>query len=199
MSKRINRDDIDRLHDYSLHLPTRTVFLETPLNDDGDEHGVGYAMAQRVIKNLRILDHVSDAPITLIINTNGGDICTGMGIYDAIRACRSPIRGLVVGNANSMGSVLLQACDIRASTPHSTIMYHAGTMDGASGAPFREGIRAVKYEEHLGDIIDRIMYERVKTAKPKLSYEKFKVETDRGIYCTPAQALEWGFLDEVEQ
>lgn len=198
MSKRINRDDIDRLHDYSLHLPTRTVFLETPITDDGDEHGVGYAMAQRVIKNLRLLDHVSGEQITLIINTTGGDIFHGMGIYDAIRACRSPIRGLVIGNASSMGCVLLQACDVRVATPNSSIMYHAGTMDGACGAPFREGIRAVQYEEQLGEIIDRIVYERVSVKKPSMTYSKFKVETDRGIYCTAPQALEWGFIDEVE-
>lgn len=199
MSKRISKDDIDRLHDYGIYVPGRLVSLETPSTDEGDEHGVGYSMAQRVIKNLYLLDSTSDAPITLLINTDGGDVCQGMGIYAAIRACRSPVRGIVTASACSMGSVILQACDVRVARPYTTIMYHAGSMDGAGGAPFREGLRAVKYEEELGEIIDRIMYERVREKKPHLSFAKFKVETDRGIYCTPAQALEWGFLDEVEQ
>jgi ATP-dependent Clp protease, protease subunit len=198
MTRRINRDDVDKLHEFGLHVPTRTVYLESTADDEGNEHGVGFSMAQRVVKNLRLLDHASADPITLIINTNGGDIFFGMGIYDAIRACRSPIRGIVVGNACSMGCVLLQACDARLSTPNSTIMYHAGTMDGAPDYPFREGKRATDYEYAMGERIDRLVFARVE-AKKSLSWEKFKTETDRGLYFFPEQALEWGLIDAVSE
>lgn len=197
MSRRINRDDVDKLHDYGLHLPTRTVFLESPADDEGEEHGVGYSMAQRVIKNLRLLDHASSETINLIINTTGGDVCHGMGIYDAVRACRSHIRGLVIGNAQSMGCVILQACDERLATPNSTIMYHAGTMDGYPDGPFRESKRATDYEFRLGETVDKLMWGKALTKK-KITFEKFKVECDRGIYLSAPAALEWGFIDAIE-
>lgn len=198
MSKRINRDDISHLHDYGLHLPSRTVFLETPITDEGEEHGVGYSMTQRVVKNLRLLDAVSDAEITLIINTGGGDCAQGMGIYDAIRACRAPVHGLVVGEASSMGSVILQACDSRSATLNSSVMYHSGTLDGAAGYPFREGKTAVDFEWKLGERIDLLMYERVREKKVGLTFKRFKLEADKGIYCTAEEALLWGLIDHVE-
>jgi ATP-dependent Clp protease protease subunit len=196
---RVVRDDIDRLHDYGIHPGTRTVYLESGTDDKGDELGVSFDMAQRVVKNLRLLDHASGDPITLVINTQGGDCFHGMGIYDAIRMCRSRVVGLVVGNAMSMGAVLLQACDERRATRHSSIMYHSGTLDGAPDMPAREGVRAVQYEEKHGDRIDRLMHARVLTKKPNLSWSKFKVECDRGIYLSAEEALEWGLLDAIEE
>jgi ATP-dependent Clp protease protease subunit len=198
MSRRINRDDIDKLHDYGLHIPTRTVYLETPTTDEGEEHGVGYSMLQRVKKNLRLLDSLSADPITLDINTSGGSTFQGMGIFDVIRACRSPIKGLVSGEACSMGCAILQACDERVATPHSTIMYHAGTMDGAPGAPFREGKRATDYEHQHGIRIDDLVFEKVRTKMTTLTRAKFDTECDRGLYLTPEAAIEWGLLDAIE-
>jgi ATP-dependent Clp protease protease subunit len=197
-SRTAKADDIDRLHDYGIHPASRTVFLETPIDDEGGEHGVGYSMAQRAIKNLRLLDAASADPITLIINTDGGYITHGVAIYDAIRMCRSEVRGLVIGNAQSMGCVILQACDVRSATTHSTIMYHAGTMDGAPGAALREGIRAVAYEVALGDRIDALMLARVREKKPKLTVAKFRALLDHGLYLSSAEAIEWGLLDHIE-
>jgi ATP-dependent protease ClpP protease subunit len=199
MSKRLNRDDVDKLHDYGLHIPTRTVFLEGGYDEEGNELGVGFSMAQRTIKNLRMLDHAADAPITLVINTEGGCTLNGMGIFDAVRACRSPVKGLVIGNAQSMGCVILQACDERVATRYSTIMYHAGTTDGSPGLPFREGKRSAEYDFAHGGRIDQIVYARVKEKKPTLSWQKFKVECDRGIYCSATEALDWGFIDGIEE
>jgi ATP-dependent protease ClpP protease subunit len=199
MAKRISRDDLDKVHDYGLHIPTRTVFLETPLGDEGAEHGVGYAMLQRVAKNLLVLDAASDAPITLRINTEGGDVSQGMAVYDVIKRCRSSIIGLVVGSAESMGCVVLQACDKRIATPHSRIMYHAGSWDGGS-MPFSEGKNASDFQFDYGEQVDRIVWRRCIESEhhPDMHFDDFQALSNRGIYLTPERAVVWGLLDSVE-
>lgn len=193
---RLNRDDIDKFHEYGLHVPTRTVSLETSPNDEGDELGVGYAMAQRAIKNLWILDHISDAPITVLINTGGGEEQQGMAIFDAIQACRSRVTGLVTCEASSMGSVILQACDERVGRPSSAVMYHSGAFNGSPGVPVREARAANVFEWALGDRIDAIVREKLVA---KMTKKKFELMADKGIYLTAAEAVEVGLLDRVEE
>lgn len=131
---RMNRDDIDKFHDYSIYIPQRTIYMgsEGATEEDNDEHGVDYLMAERTIKNLHILDMQSQDPITIIMNNPGGDTYHGMAIYDAVRACRSHVTIKVFGHAMSMGSIILQAADERIMAPSAKFMIHYGylSLDG---------------------------------------------------------------------
>ncbi len=68
------RDDLDRFHDYSIYIPTRTIYMGSEEHDlvEG-ESGTDGAMAERVIKNLHILDSIAEAPIQILMNNIGGD------------------------------------------------------------------------------------------------------------------------------
>src|SRR5271166_6582243 len=116
---RIVKDDVDRFHDYSIHIPSRTIFMGTEnlSETDFEESGVDTSMAERQIKNLHLLDSISKDEITILMNNIGGDVIHGMAIYDAIRSCQSHITIKVLGHAMSMGSIILQAADERLMLP----------------------------------------------------------------------------------
>lgn len=67
--------------------------------------------------------------ITVFIDSRGGDTMTSFGIYDLLRSCPCQITGLVAGRAESAASLILQACDVRIMTEHSSLMLHKSTID----------------------------------------------------------------------
>ena len=98
--------------------------------DMDSESGTDANMAERVIKGLHMLDTsapTGDKPITIIMNNLGGDWYHGMGIYDAIKACKNHITIKVFGYVMSMGSIIIQAADKRIMSPNSRMMIHYGT------------------------------------------------------------------------
>ena len=118
MSGPQRRDDADRFHDYGIHIPTRTIVISNAIDE---------VEAERVLKNIHILESINKEPITIIINTPGGYVFQGMAIYGAIAACESYVTAIVRGQASSMGSLILQAADHRVVDPYAIIMIHHGS------------------------------------------------------------------------
>ena len=131
---RIVRDHIDHWFDYGLDMDNRTIYLgSASYDDDGGESGVDHLMAEFFIKSIHMLEMASsnkEKPITVIMNNPGGDWYHGMGIFDAIRACKNHVTIKVFGHAMSMGSVILLAADERIMSPNSKFMIHYGTEGG---------------------------------------------------------------------
>jgi ATP-dependent protease ClpP protease subunit len=116
---KINRDDIDKLYDYGIHIPTKTLITV----GDSDEE-----VAANVMKGLHILDSIRpDDPLIIKLNNCGGDEHHGMAIYDAIRDCASQVHIIGMGNVHSMGSVIFQAADLRIIAPNARQLIHYGT------------------------------------------------------------------------
>jgi ATP-dependent Clp protease, protease subunit len=116
---RLNRDDIDKLYDYGIHIPTKTLITV----GDTDE-----IVAENIMKGLHILDSVRvEEPITIKLNNCGGDEYHGMAIYDTIRACDSHVIIIGTGNVHSMGSIIFQAGDERIMSPNAKQLIHYGT------------------------------------------------------------------------
>jgi ATP-dependent Clp protease protease subunit len=181
--RRIDRDDVDKLHDCGLHIPTRTVYL----GDIEREHVLEFT------KNLRLLDSTSQEPITICINSAGGCVDLGLAVIDAIRACRSPVTGMVEANAESMAIIILQACDERVAYPNSLLMAHTGT-DELPEMPGREAKSRWLFEQKLNARADAYLIEH---SKKKHSKKKWQELLDAGIYMTGTDALEWGWLDRL--
>lgn len=130
MSKRFNRDDVDKFIDNDIYLPTRTLYVGTMTASEGESQGVDWAMAERTVKNLHMLESLApngDQPINIILNTEGGTWEDGMAIFDAIRKCKNHVTITVSGRAYSMGSIILQAADDRLMDENSTFMMHIGS------------------------------------------------------------------------
>lgn len=127
------RDDADRLFWHGINARTHVLYLgginEHDLGGDEDmavEAGIYWNTARRLILGLSLLDNTSDRPITIIMNSCGGDWDHGMAIYDAIACCCAHVTIINMSHARSMSSIIFQAADLRITAPNGFYMIHDG-------------------------------------------------------------------------
>jgi ATP-dependent Clp protease, protease subunit len=146
-----------------------------------------------VVAQLLLLDTQNpEREIQLFINSPGGEIYSGLAIYDVMQFVRAPIRTTCVGIAMSMGSVLLMAGTKgrRTALPHSRIMIHQGSSGFRGNTPDVE----VQAKEIMG-IRDIMMDLYVKhTGQPR---EKLLKDMERDLFMDPKDAQKYGLIDEV--
>lgn len=130
MARRPNDESIERFFESHLHLESRTIFI-----GDNAEDGIDATISSQVIKGFHLLEAVSSDPIRVYINSFGGCFFNGMAIYDVIKNARCHVDAYVLGSAMSMGSIILQAADVRWIYPNATIMVHDGYETRVSDIP----------------------------------------------------------------
>ncbi|MBW5447829.1 ATP-dependent Clp endopeptidase proteolytic subunit ClpP [Cohnella sp. CFH 77786] len=169
---------------YSRLLKDRIIFLGSAIDDD---------VANLVIAQLLFLAAEDpEKDISLYINSPGGSVTAGMGIYDTMQFIKPDVSTICCGMAASMGSLLLTAGakGKRFALPNSEIMIHQ-PLGGVRGQASDIKIHAdwiVKTKEKL----NRIYVER--TGQP---YEKIERDTDRDNFMSAEEAVEYGLIDRV--
>lgn len=169
---------------FGLLLRQRIVFLGGEVNDFA---------ADALISQLLLLDSQDpNKDIKLFINSPGGSVTAGMGIYDAMMMCRADVQTYCFGLAASMGAFLLGAGTKgkRYSMPNSRIMIHQ-PLGGASGAAVDIEIQAKEIMYHKANL-NRIMAEY--TGQP---IEQIEEDTDRDRYMSPLEAKAYGLIDQI--
>lgn len=165
-------------------LRQRIVFLGGEVND---------FVADAIISQLLLLDSTDPTKdIKLFINSPGGSVTAGMGIYDAMKMCRADVSTYCFGLAASMGAFLLTAGTKgkRYSMPNARIMIHQ-PLGGASGQAVDIEIQAKEIMFHKQNL-NSIMAEC--TGNP---IERLEEDTDRDRYMSPLEAKQYGLIDEV--
>ncbi|GAB4469631.1 MAG: ATP-dependent Clp endopeptidase proteolytic subunit ClpP [Anaerolineae bacterium] len=175
----------ERAYDiYSLLLKERIIFVGSGINDQ---------VANLVVAQLLFLDREDpESEIQMFINSPGGQIYSGLAIYDTMQQVRAPISTVAVGFAASFGTVLLTAGTKgrRYALPNATIHLHQ-PLGGAQGQASDIEIQAreiLRLRERLNSIIS------YHTGQP---VEKIAEDTDRDVFLTPQQAVEYGLIDGV--
>jgi len=175
----------ERAYDiYSRLLKDRIVFLGTPINDD---------VANLIIAQLLFLESQDpDKDIFLYINSPGGSVTAGLGIYDTMQYIKPDISTICIGQAASMGAVLLTAGTKgkRYSLPYSRIMIHQ-PWGGAEGSAIDIQIHAreiLRIKEDLNNILSK------HSGQP---LEKIEKDTDRDFFMNAQEALNYGLIDKV--
>ena len=169
---------------YSRLLKERIVFLGTPIND---------SMASLIIAQLLFLEaEDSEKDIYLYINSPGGVITSGMGIYDTMQYIKPDVATICLGQAASMGALLLAggAAGKRHCLPHSRVMIHQ-PLGGFQGQASDIDIHAkeiLKAREKLNQILS------VHTGKTLKAIEK---DTDRDRFMGADEAQKYGIVDGV--
>jgi ATP-dependent Clp protease protease subunit len=169
---------------YSLLLKERIVMLFTPINDQ---------VANVLIAQLLYLEREDpNKDISMYIQSPGGDIHSGLAIYDTMQLIRPDVSTICVGMAASMATVLLcsGAKGKRYALPNSTIHMHQAA-GGAQGQATDIQI-AAREITRLQDILKEIIVKHTGQ-----SMDKVTQDTDRDYYLDPAQAVEYGIIDEV--
>lgn len=196
MSKRLNRDDVDKLYDYDLFIPGKIVYIGSVTADiEHGESGVDAVMAERAIKALTLLDQ-SDGDITIILNNPGGDWFHGMAIYDAIRQCKNHVIVKVYGMAMSMGGVILQAADERIMMPNAKFMMHYGSM-GMQETHAKIFKKWADESERINDDMEQIFLEKMREKDPDFKLKKLKEMLDYDTILTAEETVKLGLADKV--
>lgn len=195
-------------HDYGANIATREIFLHNHYHtEDNQNPGVEYRMSNTFLKNLRALDMKSDQPITIHMQSIGGEWFDGMAIFDAIAMSRSYVTIIAYGQASSMSSIILQAADYRAITPNTHFMCHYGSSD--INTDYLSAMNIAAYERKVCDIMFNIYAE--KCVNGKFFYEKFgKKPSTKQVkqflirklksgdwYLDAEEAVYYGFADTV--
>lgn len=169
---------------YSMLLRQRIIMLNSPV----DDHIAGSIVSQLI----HLEADNPDADITLYINSPGGSISAGMGIYDTMRYIKPDVSTICIGLAASMGSFLLAAGakGKRFALPNSEIMIHQPS-GGAQGQCSDIQIQAQHIQRTKNKL--NLMYVDM-TGQPLEMIEK---DTDRDNWLTATQALEYGLIDKV--
>ena len=187
-------DDVEKFFSCDLFLPTRTLYMGSCDTDwDGNDKGVDYVMAERVVKGLLVLDHTapkppSDNTITVVMNNPGGDVYHGLAIYDAIKACTSHVTIKAMGHAMSMGAVILQAADERLLTPNSRVMIHYGYQGHSTNHP-----RIVQKWNEEYKRVD--LLQRIRERHPTFALEKLRELLLFDTIFSAQEAVDLGLAD----
>ena len=169
---------------YSRLLKERIIFLGTPVED---------TMASLVIAQLLFLEaEDSEKDIYLYINSPGGIISSGMGIYDTMQYIKPDVATICLGQAASMGAFLLAggAKGKRSALPNSRIMIHQ-PMGGAEGQAADIKIQAeeiIRIKKQLNTILSKNTGQTIK---------KIEADTDRDNYLSPKEAKDYGLIDII--
>lgn len=169
---------------YSRLLLDRIIFLGTEVND---------TVANLLIAQMLFLEQDdAESPIQFYINSPGGSVYAGLGIYDIMQHVSCPVYTFCVGMAASMGSLLLQAGEAghRYSLPHSRIMIHQ-PLGGARGQATDIEIQA----KEINDLKKQLTNIYVKHTTKE--YDFLEKSMDRDNYLCPTRAKEMGLIDHI--
>ncbi len=175
----------ERAYDiYSRLLKDRIIFIGTPIDD---------SVANLVIAQLLYLENEDpDRDVHIYINTPGGQVDAGMGIYDTMQYIKPDVSTICVGLAASMGAILLAggASGKRYALPNSRIMIHqpAGQAGGKATDVKIYADQILK----LRELANRILAKH--TGQP---IEKIAKDTERDFFMNAQEAKEYGLVDEI--
>ncbi len=175
----------ERAYDiYSRLLKDRIIFLGTPIDD---------VVANTVIAQLLFLEADDpDKDIFLYVNSPGGIVTAGLAIYDTMNYIKSPVSTICIGQAASMGALLLAsgAKGKRFSLPHARIMIHQ-PIGGFQG-------QATDIEIHAKEILKlKETLNQILANHSGQSVEKIAADTERDFFMSGTDAKEYGIVDEV--
>ncbi|MFZ5803105.1 MAG: ATP-dependent Clp endopeptidase proteolytic subunit ClpP [Candidatus Omnitrophota bacterium] len=175
----------ERAYDiYSRLLKDRIVFVGTPIDD---------TIANLIIAQILFLQmEDSEKDINVYINSPGGSVTAGLAIYDTMRFVKCDVSTYCIGQAASMGALLLSAGTKgkRFSLPHARVMIHQpwGGTQGTASDIHIQATEILKLKQQLNEILAK------HTGQP---VERIEKDTDRDYFMSAEEAKNYGIVDEV--
>ncbi len=175
----------ERAYDiYSRLLKERVIFIVGQIDD--------YAANLVVAQLLYLESDNPDKDISIYINSPGGPVSAGMAVYDTMQFIRCDVSTMCVGQAASMGALLLAAGakDKRYCLPHSRVMIHQ-PLGGYQG-------QASDIDIHAREILKiRVQLNEIFAYHTGQSVEKIGEDTERDNFMSPQEAMEYGLIDKI--
>ena len=164
-------------------LKTRTVLLVGEIDTE---------LSEKVVRQLLLLDSISAEPITLLIDSPGGDVYAGFSIFDVIRFIKAPVRIVGIGLIASAAALVLIAVpkERRFGLPNSSYLIHQ-PLSGMNGVATESGIHARELEK------TRVRLNGIISAATGQPLEKITKDTDRDFWMTAPEASQYGLIGKV--
>ena len=174
----------ERAYDlYSRLLKDRVIMLTTEVSDD---------ISSNIVAQLLFLDSLSSDPINFYINSPGGAVTAGMAMYDTMQYISSPVSTICMGQACSMGALLLCAGEpgLRFALPNARVMIHQPL--GGSQGQVTDILIAAEESKRIKEMTAKIISQHTnKTIK------QIHKDTERDNFMNPKEALKYGLIDEI--
>lgn len=167
---------------FSRLMMDRIIFIGTSINDD---------VANVIQAQLLYLQSLDDkADISLYLNTPGGIVSAGLGIYDTMQIISPKVNTICTGLAASMGSILLSAGEKRSILPHARVMIHQplGGVTGQASDIIIEAEEIKKCRDGLCNIL---------AEHTKQPFDKVFQDMDRNHWFTAQEAVDYGLVDKI--
>ena len=165
----------------SINTLSRNVFLVGEINSE---------MSAAIISQLLYLDSLNHDPINLYINSPGGEVASGMAIYDTMHAIESSVNTICMGMAASMGAVILSGGEKRTALKHSEIMIHQ-----PSGGVVGKATDILVAAEHVAKT-KQMLYEVLANNTGK-TVEKIATDAEADCWMSSKEALEYGIINAI--
>jgi len=164
-------------------LKTRTVLLVGEIDKD---------LSEKVMRQLLLLESISEEPITLLIDSPGGDVYAGFSIFDVIRFIKAPVRIVGIGLVASAAALILIAVpkDRRFGLPNSSYLIHQ-PLSGMNGVATDIEIHAKELERtrlHINELLAEATGQAL---------EKIIKDTDRDFWMNAQEAMQYGLIGKV--
>lgn len=166
-------------------MANREIFLTTAINAE---------TSAALIKQLMHLEmDAPDEEVTLIISSPGGEVVSGLAVYDYLRLMSCPVKTVCIGTAASMGSILFLAGDKRLMLPHTKIMIHDPSTMGDYAGQKPDEIR-----QRLNNLIDvQKVLCNIIAERSRLSLDEVYAKTKYDTYFTAEEALDNGIATNI--
>lgn len=167
-------------------LKTREIFLTTEINSDSSAD---------LLKQLIYLERVDEEkPITLYISSPGGEVTSGLAVYDYIRMMKSKVITVCIGTAASMGAILFLAGDERKMLPHTKIMIH----DPSYGNASMGGMKPLEIRDRLDGLMQsRKILAEIIAERSGMTLKQVYVKTRRDSFLNAEEAIKIGIATEI--
>lgn len=167
-------------------LKTREIFLTTEVDSDSSAD---------LLKQLIYLERVDEEkPITLYISSPGGEVTSGLAVYDYIRMMKSKVITVCIGTAASMGAILFLAGDERKMLPHTKIMIH----DPSYGNASMGGMKPLEIRDRLDGLMQsRKILAEIIAERSGMNLKKVYEKTRRDSFLNAKEAIKIGIATEI--
>ncbi|MGP1613356.1 MAG: ClpP family protease [Catonella sp.] len=167
-------------------LKTREIFLTTEVDSDSSAD---------LLKQLIYLERVDEEkPITLYISSPGGEVTSGLAVYDYIRMMKSKVITVCIGTAASMGAILFLAGDERKMLPHTKIMIH----DPSYGNASMGGMKPLEIRDRLDGLMQsRKLLAEIIAERSGMNLKKVYEKTRRDSFLNAKEAIKIGIATEI--
>lgn len=179
---------VDHIYSEHVDLVSRVVYFQ--------HSDVELAETACFLRSLRLLETLGTGKITVVLDCVGGDVVHALSIYHAIRSSPCEVEVRVEGYCMSAAVLILQAGDIRSSTPTSAYMIHRGTVDLPTQHPGSVQNTATFWRK-LTDGADEILVQKIQQKFPTRSRKKILGLLELDNYISAQGFLELGLLDTI--